>query len=209
MRDYVITIARGLGSNGSHIGKKLASDLGIKYYDDEILKLASDLSGINETFFFEANEKIKKGQFAINNSKGVYTGYIYGANSKEYLSNENLYNIQAKVISSLALADGEACIIIGKAANYILREFPKVLKINIQAPIEYCVKTLTKRTGEAEAEAEKRIIQTNKYRSDYYKYYTGKNWMDPAEYDLSLNPALLTEDYCVELIKHIIATKQR
>lgn len=207
MKNYVVTIARGLGSGGSHIARKLSVDLGIPYYDEEILQKAADLSGINEAYFFEANEKINKGKIVINTSKGVYDGKIYDAGDKRFLSNENLFNYQAKVIRTFALQGGESCIVIGKAANYILRSYPNVIKINIQAPMNLCVANIMDRMQKTEVEAEELIIKTNKYRTDYYKYYTGRNWLDPAEYDLSINTDFLGEEYAVKLIKQLLKDK--
>lgn len=204
MDNYVITIARGLGSGGSHIAKALSAKLNIPWHDNEILRMASDLSGINEQYFFEANEKIDKGIITIASSKGAYTGKIYDEGDKMFLSNENLFNYQAKVIRSLALSGQESCIIVGKAANYILRNSPNVLKVNIQAPMEYCVQNIVKRMSKETDEAEKLISKTNKYRSNYYKYYTGRGWLDPREYDLSINTATISEERAVELILYTL-----
>lgn len=204
MDNYVITIARGLGSGGSHIAKALSKELNIPWYDTDILHMASDLSGINEQYFFEANEKIDKGLLTIASSKGAYTGKLYDEGDKMFLSNENLFNYQAKVIRSLALSGQESCIIIGKAANYILRNFSNVLKVNVQAPMEYCVGNVMKRTSKKPEEAEKMITKTNKYRSNYYKYYTGGGWLDPREYDLSINTATISEEMAVDLIIHTL-----
>ena len=114
MNHFVITIARGYGSGGSHIAHKLCNRLGIKYYDTEILDMASNLSSINEKYFYEANEKIKKGFLSVNNKKGHYTGRIYSVEDKQYLSNENLFNYQAKVIKDIAIENNVSCVIIGK-----------------------------------------------------------------------------------------------
>lgn len=207
MKNYVITIARGLGSGGSHIAKALSQDLKIPYYDTEILTMASDLSGINEQFFFEANEKIDKGILAINNAKGAYTGTIYHEGDKKFLSNENLFNYQAKIIRSLALQGEESCIIIGKAANYILRNFPNVLSVNVQATLDYCIDNVMKRMSREEEEARKLILKTDKYRENYYKYYTGGNWLDPKEYDLSINTETMGEEFAADLIKYCLQKK--
>lgn len=207
MKNYIITIARGYGSGGSHIAKKVAEELGIPCYDEEILQMAADLSGINEQYFFEANEKIHKGAVAINSSKGVYNGRLYHVNDKEFLSNENLFNYQAEVIKNLALEGNTSCIIIGKAANYILRSLKNVVKINIQAPMEHCIFNIMDRLQKDEANAKDMILKTNKYRTNYYKYYTGRNWLDPAEYDLSINTAALGENYAAKLIIQLVKDK--
>ena len=203
MENYIITIARGYGSGGSHIAKAVAEKLQIPCYDNEILERASNLSGINESYFYQANEKIHRGILPIS-SKGVYTGSIYSVNDRQYLSNENLFNYQALVIRNLALEDKQSCIIVGKAANYILKSLKNVIKINIQAPQEYCIGNITKRLVKSEYEAAEMIQKTNKYRSDYYQYYTGRNWYDPSEYDICLNTASLGENYAADLIVKLV-----
>lgn len=207
MKNYIITIARSYGSGGSHIARKLSETLQIPYYDEEILQMAADLSGINERFFYETNEKIRKGMIAVNSSKGVYTGSLYHANDKEFLSDENLFNYQAQVIKNLALDENTSCIIVGKAANYILRSLKNVVKINIQAPLEHCVYNIMERLQKNETTAKDMIKKTNRYRMDYYKYYTGRSWLDPAEYDLSINTASLGEAYAAKLIIQLVKDK--
>lgn len=204
MGNYVITISRGFGSGGSHVARMISAELGIDYYDNEILQMAADLSGINERFFFEANEKIKKSFIKINSSKGVYDGKVYGVNDKQYLSNENYFNFQAQVIKELASEGKAPCIIIGKAANYVLRSLNNVVKINIQAPMDLCVANIMERLQKPQYEAEDLIAKTNKYRANYYKYFTGRNWLDPAEYDLSINTKALGEEYAVKLIIQLV-----
>lgn len=207
MKNYIITIARGYGSGGSHVARRVSKELGIACYDEQILQMAADLSGINEQYFWEANEKINKGTIAISASKGAYDGKLYHVNDKEFLSNENLFNFQAEVIKDLALSGKESCIIVGKAANYILRSLKNVEKINIQAPMRFCIKNIKERMQKNEKEAEDLIVKTNKYRNNYYKYYTGRNWTDPSEYDLSINTAALGEEYAARLIIQLAEEK--
>lgn len=207
MSNYIITIARGLGSGGSHIAKDLSERLGIPYYDEEILRMASDLSGINEAYFYEANEKINKGSLTINSSEGVYNGKIYHEEDKQYLSNENLFNYQALVIRNLALEGKVSCIIVGKAANYILRSLVNVVKVNVQAPEDYCKRNVMKRLLLSENEAADMIRKTDKYRANYYKYYTGRGWNDSKEYDITLNTGALGEKYAADIIMKLLADK--
>ena len=207
MSNFIITIARGLGSGGSHIARKLSETLSIPCYDEEILRMASDYSGISEKYFFEANEKINKGQIAVNSSKGVFNSTLYGIGDKRYLSNENMFNYQAVIIKELALEGKESCIIIGKAANHIIGSLHNVIKINIQAPFDYCIGNIVKRKHISRKEAEKMIITTDRYRQNYYKYYTGRNWTDPKEYDISINTGEIDEDYAVNMIIGILRYK--
>lgn len=200
MTNYIITIARGLGSGGSHIGKKLSEALGIPCYDTEILEMASELSGINESYFFDANERINKGQIRIRNSKGVYTGRLYSVGEEKYLSNENMFNYQAEVIKTLALEGKVSCIIIGKAANKIIGSLKNVVTVNIQAPMDICIGNVTNRLQINTVQAKEMILETNMYRRNYYKYYTGGIWDDPTEYDLTINTGAVGEEYGAQMI---------
>ena len=207
MKNYVITIARGYGSGGSHIAKELSKDLQIPCYDTEILTMASELSGINEKFFFEANEKIDKGLLPFPTRQGAFTWSVFPPQDKRFLSNENLFAYQAKVILKLASAGSPSCIIIGKAANFILRTFPNTLKLNIQAPLDKCIYNIMDRLVSTEKDARKAIEQTDRYRSNYYKYYTGREWLDPVEYDLSINTGNIDEAQTVKMVEHILADR--
>ena len=208
MNGYVITLARGYGSGGSHIANKLCNELGIKYFDNEILDRASEISSINEHYFYEANEKIKKGILSLKSTKGHYTGTTYSVNDKQYLSNENLFNYQAQVIKDIALSGNESCVIIGKAANRIIGSLTNVLTVNIQAPLPYCITNITERLLVGKNEAKELIETTDNYRRDYYKYYTGGRWDDPKEYDLTINTASCGEDYAVKIITEYLKHKK-
>ena len=198
MSNYVITIARGYGSGGRTIGKMLAEQLGISYYDRELLRLASDASGINEELFAKADEKLKKTRlFKI--AKKVYKGELIPPDSDDFVSNDNLFNYQAKIIKELA--QQESCVIVGRAADFILKDFDNVVKVFVHAPIEDCIKTLKEMTGKSEKELEKQILSIDKHRAEYYKYYTGRNWEDAKNYDLCLNSSQLGFEKCVEIVK--------
>ena len=200
MDNYIITIARGLGSGGSHVGRNLSEILGIPCYDTEILEMASELSGINEKYFFESNEKITKKQTRIRGNKGIYTGKLYPLGDPKYLSNENMFNYQAEVIKTLALEGKQSCIIIGKAANRIIGSLKNVVTVNIQAPMEVCVGNVVNRLQLNTVEAKEKILETDQYRRDYYRYYTGGKWDDITEYELNINTGIIGEDYATQMI---------
>lgn len=206
MGNFVITIARGYGSGGTYVARKLSDRLGgIPVYDSEILVRASEESGISEALMFELNDKIKAGKALFADKEGVYKGVTYTPESKKYLSDENLFANQAEVIKRLA--ETESCIILGKAANYILRKNKNVLRLNIQSNYAYSIKTIKERIVVDEFEAERRIETYDKYRKDYYKYFTGKNWLDPLQYDLSINISTMGEDNVVDMIESIARQK--
>lgn len=206
MGNFVITIARGYGSGGTYVARKLSDRLGgIPVYDSEILVRASEESGISEALMFKLNDKIKAGKALFADKEGVYKGVTYTPESKKYLSDENLFANQAEVIKKLA--ETESCIILGKAANYILRKNKNVLRLNIQSNYAYSIKTIKERIVVDEFEAERRIETYDKYRKDYYKYFTGKNWLDPLQYDLSINISTMGEDNVVDMIESIVRQK--
>lgn len=195
MNNYVITIARGYGSGGKSIGKELAKKLGIVCYDREILQMASDESGINESLFYKIDERIKPSLFKRS---GVCTGKIIPPEDSSFVSDENLINYEAKIIQDIAREN--SCVIIGRAADYILRTYPNVVSINIQAPFDVCVSEISKRMSLSTKEAEKKITAIDKYRADFYHYCTGQKWNDPANYDLSINTAKLGYDKTIQTI---------
>lgn len=206
MSRYVITIARGYGSGGRTIGKMLSEELGIPYYDRELLRLASDDSGINEELFVRADEKLKKSRlFKI--ARKAYKGELIPPDSDDFVSNDNLFNYQAKIIKELA--QQESCVIVGRAADYILKDYDNVVKVFVHAPLADCIKTLKEMTGKSEKEIERQIISIDKNRAEYYKYYTGRNWEDAKNYDLCLNSSQLGFEKCVEIVKAYLSIRFR
>lgn len=206
MKYYVVTIARGFGSGGKEIGSKLAKRLGIPCYEDQILKMASDFSGINESLFYEANEKLKHSAYILGHLKKVPFTDIAKPYTKEFVSDVNLFNIQSEIIKRLAAS--QSCIIIGKCADYVLQEYRNVISVYIEAPREDCVKSIVNKMGVTEDEAHKLIEKTDKYRADYYKYYTqGGYWTNPVNYDMTLNSARVGRDRCVDVIEDYMRRK--
>lgn len=205
-KKYVITIARGYGSGGRTIGKMLSEELGIPYYDRDLLRLASDDSGINEQLFAKADEKLKK-SLLFNIARNVYKGELIAPDSDDFVSNDNLFNYQAKIVKELA--NTETCIIIGRCADFILKDYPNVVKVFVHAPFEDCVKTLKEMTGKPDKEIEKQITSIDKHRAEYYKYYTGRDWEDAKNYDLCLNSSNLGFEKCVEIVKSYLNIRFR
>lgn len=205
MINYVITIARGFGSGGKEIGEKLAKELGIPCYDRQILTMASDKNGVDESLFVETNEKLR-GKYIANFLRRIPATGIVEAHDKNFVSDVNIFNLQAEIITSLAAS--ESCIIIGKCADHILRNYKNVISIYIEAPREACVKSIREKMHVSQDRANQLIHSTDKYRAKYYSYYTGgKDWTNPINYDLVLNSARIGRDKCVEVIKNYINIK--
>ncbi|MDK2808186.1 MAG: hypothetical protein PWP24_921 [Clostridiales bacterium] len=203
MGKYVITIARGYGSGGRTIGKMLSEELGIHYYDRELLRLASDESGISEELFGKADEKIKE-SFLYKIMRKNYTGELIAPDSDNFVSNDNLFNYQAKVIRQLAEEDEKSCIIVGRCADYILKDYKNVIRIFVHAPLEHCLDTLQTMSGESRKDLQKKIEKIDKHRAAYYEYYTKRTWDNAANYDLCINTSELTFEEAVKLIQEYI-----
>ena len=197
MENRVITIARSYGSGGRKMGRLLAKELGYEYYDREILRIASDESGISEELFRQADEKQRIPLFRI--AREVYTGEVIPPDSDDFISNENLFRYQAKIIRELAATRN--CVIVGRCANFILRGRDNVLNVFVTAPVVDCVRRVMETDGLNLEEAEKKIKKIDKRRADYFKYFTGRQWQDAALYDLCLNTGHMSEQKCVDIVR--------
>ena len=197
MENRVITIARSYGSGGRKMGRLLAKELGYEYYDREILRIASDESGISEELFRQADEKQRIPLFRI--AREVYTGEVIPPDSDDFISNENLFCYQAKIIRELAATRN--CVIVGRCANFILRGRDNVLNVFVTAPVVDCVRRVMETDGLNLEEAEKKIKKIDKRRADYFKYFTGRQWQDAALYDLCLNTGHMSEQKCVDIVR--------
>ena len=202
MENRVITIARSYGSGGRKMGRLLAKELGYEYYDREILRIASDESGISEELFRQADEKQRIPLFRI--AREVYTGEVIPPDSDDFISNENLFRYQAKIIRDLAKE--ESCVIIGRCADYILRDRPHCMRIFLHAPAEYRVKRIMRTENLSHDAALTKAIQMNRKRSDNYHYYTHQPWGLSRNYHLTLDTSLGDDfvlDSICEGLKHI------
>ncbi|MCC8164002.1 MAG: cytidylate kinase-like family protein [Lachnospiraceae bacterium] len=202
MEHYIITIARETGSGGHSITRKLSEELEIPYYDRDLLRIASDVSGIHERLFGLADERIGMREM-LSSAEKVYTGEVLPPDSDDYVSTKNLFSFQAKIIKDLA--DKESCIILGSCANRLLMDRPNVLKVFIHASLgERVERVSAKNMTWSSKEVMKKIRTEDKRRAAYYYYYTGEEWRDAGEYDLSLDSGKLGEDGCVEFIKRAL-----
>ena len=204
MGNLVITIGRQFGSGGRQIGKKLAEELGIGYYDKEILNVAAKESGLCRTLFENHDEK-PTGSFLYSL---VMDTYSMGYNSGSYLDmplNHKVFLAQFDAIKKLA--ERESCVIVGRCADYALEEFDNVFNVFIHADKDYRIKNVMQYDSVNESKAKDIVNKNDKQRASYYNYYTSKKWGEANSYDLCLNSALLGVDGCVELIKRMIEIK--
>lgn len=203
--NYVITIARNFGAGGKTVGMALSKELGIPCYERQILAMASEKSGIDEHLFVGMDERLNGG-FLTKKLKAMPFSTVLEPHEKEFTSDNNLFNIQADILQTMARS--ESFIVIGKCADFVLRPYGNVASVFIEAPQMACIHTIMERTNVSEQRALQMYKRTNKYRSEYYNYYTyGGKWQDPLNYDLVLNSYKVGVDRCVKLIVDYVKMK--
>lgn len=172
--NYIITISREYGSGGRFIGKLIAEKLGIGFYDSELLTKASDLTGISRSCM-ENYDETKESAFSY--AQGLY-GMDMSLGQKVFLA-------QFEAIKKIA--QSETCVIVGRCADYVLRDYPNLVKVFICAPMEDKVKRAVEYYNISPNKAESVIRKKNKKRRSYYNFYTDKDWGKPSDYDLCIN----------------------
>lgn len=195
--DYpVISIGRSFGAGGRAIGRLLAEMLGMPFYDNELLKESAKEFGISPDVFARNDER-RPSMFRrmVTQMYGVQEAF----NMQSNLSAENIYQAQSLVIR--AIARRGPCIIIGRTADYILRDFPGLLKVFLHAPLAYRARKIVER-GDASSEVEAIEIARSKdrKRQEYYAYFTGRHWGEAANYDLTIDSSLLPPRETAETI---------
>jgi len=192
-KNIVITVSREYGSGGRYIGRLIADKLGIKFYDkDFIVKLAEE-TGLAEEYI-ENNEQKRDILAGLNN--GYYAGL---SNSDE------LFIKEAELIKKVA--DKESCVIIGRCADFILKDRKNVIKVFVYSDMEDKVKRATEIYGFDKSKAEKEIKRIDKLRANHYKYYTEKEWNNHSNYDICINSDTLGVEKSAELICDIVKEK--
>ena len=189
----VSTISRSL--------KMLAKELDIPYYDKEIIRMASDESGINEKLFGRVDEKIKN---TIFNREEIYDGELLEPDHKDFTSDRNLFNYTAKIITDIA-DSGKSAVIVGRCADFVLKGRKDVVKLFIYSDTETAIKNVYDRYGLDGKDAMRLIEKKDKERSEYYRHYTGRDWTDARNYNLCLDTSSMSYDKCVEIVKAYMA----
>lgn len=198
--NYVITIGRQFGAGGRELGKTIAAKLGIAYYDKELLEEAAKASGASAELFESRDERfpsLLKGMGALSlgyNPAGAYAGAAA-------LSDDSVFSAQCAVIQEIARRG--PCVIVGRSADYVLRGHGRVASVFVHAPIEARCRRIMSRGDFSGADIERvkaLAERTDKLRSNYYNFYTGKRWGDSRSYDLTLDSSLLAMDALADVV---------
>ena len=204
--NLVITIGRQYGSAGYEIGKKLASDLGVKLYDKEMLKRAAKETGLCEELF-ETHDEKPTNSFLYSL---VMDTYSLGFSSGSYADmpiNHKVFLAQFDTIKKIA--EEESCVMVGRCADYALEDYENVINIFIYADLDQRIRRVAREFNISDTKAKDIIVKTDKKRASYYNYYTNKEWGEAKGYDLCINSAKLGIDGTVELIKQYIETRKQ
>lgn len=201
MKKRVITISRQFGSGGHSIGKSVAEQLGIPYYDKDILDRIAEETGFAPGYIEKASE------YATSNNSLLWN--IVMKHSSSHVPEENpadvIYFAQAKIIKELA--EKESCVIVGRCSDYVLRDREDCLHIFICSDKHNRAKRILEHYGQTEKSIEKRIDDKDTRRRIYYAHYTDRVWGAPDNYHAVLNSGALGEETCVRIIRELYQTK--
>ena len=198
----VITVGRQYGSGGREIGTALANRLGIAYYDDLLLKKAAEESGLCEELFHSFDERPKSFLYSI--ALDPYSFSMSHITSKGSIE-QQVYLATYDTIKKLA--DQGPCVLIGRCADYALKDRTDVINLFITAPLPNRIKRVAMRNGISEDEAKDRISKKDKDRAAYYNFYSAKEWGDAKSYDLCIDSSLLGIEGTVELLEDVFKKK--
>ena len=195
-RQIVVTIGRSVGSNGRLIGENLARELGIKFYDRNLIEMAAKESGLDWKTVGNADEKLV----------GRILKFRAGLDFVQENPNDKIYRAQAEIIRSIVKSE-ESCVFVGRGADYVLRNRHEVLKVFIYAPYSLRLETVMKRYNFTKDEAERAIKHMDKTRRNYYEYFTDNNWDQKEGKDMLIDSSEFGVDGTVSLIKSAVECK--
>lgn len=200
----IITISRNYGSGGRLVAKKLAQALDIAFYDNELISLAAEKSGISHKYFADA-EAAPVGNILLSLSTltpSAKVNEIYGLPI-----NEKVFLVQTQIIKELA--QKSSCVIVGRCADYILKDFPHCSNVFIQADIDDRVARAVSEYGLSSQNVESMVNKTDKRRANYYNYFTNNKWGNIKNYDLVLNTSKIGIENAVEMIQNYVLLKEK
>ena len=195
MSKRIITISREFGSGGRTIGRELAKQLGWKFYDKELVNAVALETGFAEDYIEEHGEHAPSASmFAYAFTHPGAAGLMRGMSITDFL-----WVVQREVI--LKIAEESPCVIVGRNADYILKDREDVLNVFIHASKDYRAERIVRLYGESEKTPLQRLNEKDKKRAVNYRHYTSKEWGDSRNYHISLDSGVLGEETCVEIIK--------
>ncbi len=203
-KKFTITLGRECGAGATHIAMNLSKVLNIPYYDKDIFRMVSDKSGILEEFFRVNNER-PGNNLLYKVVRDLYPKDKKPSLGRDIVAPDNLFRFQAELIRELA--ENESSIIIGRCADYVLKDYDQAIHIFVCGDFEGKIRRMMKTFSLEREAAIDRIRDTDKQRAKYYNYYTGRTWSSAANYDLCINTSDMTIEEASELIKTYLKLK--
>lgn len=202
--NIIISIGRQFGAGGRRVGQALAKELGIAYYDKELIMEAAKEFGFAPDFFEENDEK--SASFSGNVLQWMESLVTSGMCTKNYLSQDTLFEMQSEVIRKVA--EKHSCVIVGRCSDYVLRDNPNCFSVFLHSSDEDRIMRIQERSGLSTEEAISKMRMEDKKRAAYYNFYSNKTWGESATYTLSIDVSSLGVDKTVELIKFYLQQKE-
>ena len=203
MEKKIITISREFGSGGRTIGHMIAEKIGIPFYDKELVEQIAMESGFAPKYVEEHGEHYPSSSlFSYAFAPQGVPGIMNGLSSADFL-----WNVQCNVI--LQLAEKGPCVIVGRNADYILKDHPEALHVYVFADVPYRAERIVRRYGESEKTPEQRLAEKDKRRRVNYHHYTGRTWGQAQNYDICLDTGVLGIEQCADIVVGIVENSKK
>ncbi len=204
-KKLIITIGRTFGSGGRVLARQLADRLGIAFYDKRLLLEAARRAGVAPEYFERNDERLPRfisGVFSFTHGYSPMAWY----NDPTSISSDSIYKAQCDYIRHIAAV--ESCVIVGRTADYVLRDVPGVINIFVHAPEHACIRRIIERHEALTPEQARTLARrANKARAAFYNFYTDKTWGQASGYDLTLDSSLLPMSACVDLVEAYVRAR--
>lgn len=204
MKKCIITISRNYGAGAGEVGRRLSADLNIPFYDKEILHLASQSSGISPEVLEETDER-PGGKMLYRIIKSLHPPINDTDSNDPFIRDEKAFRYESAIIQKLA--EEHSCIIVGRCADYLLKNRSDAVRIFIHASQEFRLQRMSCLLQLSNQEVLKILKKTDRVRQAYYNYFTGNEWHNALNYDLTIDTEVLGIEKSVQLIKDYLALR--
>lgn len=201
----VIAISREYGSGGREVGRILAEKLGIPFYDKELMTYLAEKSGIDSDLFNQINDKIGFANFYFNDKEARIGRGVLGGLGTLGL-HERIQRVQEELIKKISQ---ESCVIIGRCADFILKDDPQAISVFIRANLMDKKRRAAHEYGECVKNINEKLLQLDTRRANYYEYFTDHIWGKASNYDLLLNTSHIALEDAAEVIRHFAEMRSR
>lgn len=202
----IVALGRQYGSGGREIGEKLAKLMDVPFYDRELIALAAQKSGISPETYASIDETATNSLlYALSTGAFMFSSHF--TSISELPMNDKLYILQNKIINEIAEKDG-SCVIVGRCADYILRNNPNCVSVFIHAPLEKRVERVATKEGISIQAAETLISRTDKKRANYYNFYTNREWGSTTNYEMCISSYPMGSDEVAQVLLEYIKRRE-